>query len=561
MSLNLKTRGIGIGSGVLHTKHERELFYRTIFRLFLTYLVPFILLTTYFLFQSNHLLNESRRVHLRSMAEYQANTLDLFLRERVVNLSNLIGNPRMEVSPTSQMMQYCLEELKSNSNTFVDVGYFDSAGVQIAYAGPYTSLEYRNYSHEKWYLALRDRTDNFIITDIYLGFRQKPHFTLAVSRILDGQYTVIRATLDPARIYEYITALEGAGEVSTSIVNPEGYYQVMTASTDTLLSASSLVPPRSPRLGVERVMVGGGYREYGYSWLKMADWALIVQGAIATGSFFFTAFDIKLTLVALIVILIGFFVITYRAWKVVKLTNESEQTKAQLEHAAKLASVGELAGGIAHEINNPLAIISEEVGLVKDLMSPEYGGKITFTEIARHLDVVMDAVYRCRDITRNLLEFVRRSDFNLELQDVNKVIGDVLDGFITREMSVSNIEIIKEFAPDLPKINTDKNRLKQVLLNIINNGVDAITGPGSITIATSHDDRNLNLAITDTGKGMSREELGKVFLPFYTTKEVGKGTGLGLSVSYGLIKGLGGDILVDSVPKRGSTFTIVLPLR
>jgi two-component system NtrC family sensor kinase len=293
----------------------------------------------------------------------------------------------------------------------------------------------------------------------------------------------------------------------------------------------------------------------------MADWALIVQRAGRDQPTLLGALDVRTALVSLALILGGLVVIIYRGVRVARQREESEMTRLQLEHAAKLATVGELAGGIAHEINNPLAIISEEAGLVKDLMNPEFGGKITYQEITAHLNVVQEAVFRARDITRNLLDFVRKSEFVLEQQDIHEVIHEVVDGFITREMAVEDITIKREFGADIPEITTNKNQLKQVLLNIIKNARDAIQPPGTITISTTRDERNVYIAVTDTGIGMTREQLGKIFLPFYTTKDVGKGTGLGLSVSYGMVKSLGGTILVDSVPKRGSTFTVVLPVK
>ena len=133
------------------------------------------------------------------------------------------------------------------------------------------------------------------------------------------------------------------------------------------------------------------------------------------------------------------------------------------------------------------------------------------------------------------------------------------DGFYERELAVSNITIKKKYCQQTPEIITDANQFKQVLLNIINNAKDAIKPPGKITIATNIEDKLISISITDTGKGISKEEMGRIFLPFYTTKEVGKGTGLGLSVSYGIIKNLGGKIEVESIPGKGSTFKIILP--
>jgi two-component system NtrC family sensor kinase len=149
----------------------------------------------------------------------------------------------------------------------------------------------------------------------------------------------------------------------------------------------------------------------------------------------------------------------------------------------------------------------------------------------------------------------------IEKNNIHNIINDLVDGFFERELAVSNIKFIKNYTPNLPEIETDANQLRQVLLNIINNAIDAINPPGKITISTSYNDDQIIIAVTDTGKGISKEMMEKIFLPFFTTKEVGKGTGLGLSVSYGIIKNLGGKIEVESVVGKGTTFTIILPIK
>lgn len=533
---------------------------RTVVRLSLTYLAPFILLTIYFHIQSSGLLNESRRIHLKSIAVQQSNTLDLFLRERVVNLTNLIDSPKLEVPPSAESMQKYLGDLKKNSDTFVDIGFFDSYGLQVGYAGPFPSLELRDYSSESWFVELHDKPDNFIITDIYLGFRERPHFTIGISRIIEGQYVVMRATLDPKKIYEFITSVEGTNEVHTSIVNKSGNHQLVTQHVGNLLEGATIVPPSEQRLGIERIRINKIRYEYGYSWLRTADWALIVHWVNDQSSRFFQGLDITIILVSLTAILVIFLIIVSRSRQLVKLQEESLQTKTQLEHAAKLASVGELAAGIAHEINNPLAIISEESGLMKDLMDPRFGEEVTQDELREHLDEIHNAVFRCRDITRKLLGFVRQTDIKLAPHDVHKLLNDVLDGFLSREMATSNIELVREFEEYLPPIITDILQLEQVFLNIINNAIDAMgDAPRKITVKTTVDDKYVYIAISDTGKGIASDEINDIFLPFFTTKEVGKGTGLGLSVSYGIIKSFGGRIMVESTRGKGSVFTVVLP--
>jgi len=550
-----------LGPSPYNDEHYRELKRRNIIRLLITYLTPLILLTVYFFVQYDAMVREGRRLHLRAIAENQANTLNLFLSERLVNLSNLFNDPKFPASPTSADMDGYLTRLKRSSLAFVDIGFFDSSGVQAAYAGPYPSLEMRNYGSEAWYQELKNRDSNFVITDIYLGFRNQPHFTIAVRKTTGGRFLVLRATLSPDKLHEYITSLEGSSEVNTSIVNTAGFYQVVTPNIGTPLETSSIVPPRTPRLGVENVNIEGSSVTYAYSWLRTADWALTVQWSGDHIGSLLSEFGIKTIAIAAGVILLIFVIIINRARKLVDMQKDSDRTRAQLEHAAKLASVGELAAGIAHEINNPLAVISEEAGLMKDLMSPEFGGSISREEITERLDTISESVFRCRDITCKLLGFVRKTDFDLKPHSVRRLIDSVVDGLLGPEMAVSNIELIRDFKPNVPEIVTDGNQFQQVLLNIINNARDAIVGPGKITITTSFVDGMVQITIADTGKGVAPDRMDKIFMPFYTTKEVGKGTGLGLSVSYGIIRSLGGTITVDSTVGAGTTFTIRMPLR
>jgi two-component system NtrC family sensor kinase len=541
--------------------YYRDLKRRQIVRLFLSYVAPIILLSVFFYFNYDSLAKQSRSAHMSAVADNRANTLDLYLNERQVNLSNLIDDPRLPIPPTSKDIAVLLDKLKTNSETFVDLGYFDAQGVQIAYAGPYPSLEKRSYRSESWYQVLRTDSAGYVITDIYLGFRGQPHFTIGVSRTIDGRFVALRATLDPQRIYDYISPAQDTVEVYTSIINAAGFYQLVSPKIGRPLESSSIMPPRTPPYGVEEAKVQGSGVTYAYCWLSEANWALIVQPTNLSRNNL-SGFRLPFIGIVAVVILVLMLLIVSRSRAIVGAQMETDRTRAQLEHAAKLASVGELASGIAHEINNPLAVISEQTGLMKDYLSPEFNKPLSREELIEHFNLIEETVYRCRAITRKLLKFVRQEDVVLKHYDIHALIDDVVDGILGHEMAVSNVEVVRVYDSELPELLTDGNQLEQVVLNIINNAVDAIGDKsGKITIATSRDNKKVRVAMTDTGHGMNRNQLDQIFVPFFTTKEVGKGTGLGLSVSYGIMKNLGGDIEVESELGRGTTFTLVLPIR
>jgi two-component system sensor kinase FixL len=321
-----------ISSGPLHLgeQHYRDLRRRYTLRLLLIYFTPLILLTVYFFFQHGAIVRESERLRLRARAEHQANTLDLFLSERRANLINLINDPHLPYPPDSRTLQTYLEELKRMSKTFVDLGCFDDSGVQTAYAGPHPSLKGLSYREEPWYVDLMEGKDDFIVTDIYPGFRKELHFTIAVKRTVRGETVVLRSTLDPGRVDEYIRSLEGSGQVFTSLVNKGGAYQVVTGQLGTRLQTSSFVPPADPRVGAASVWIEGSSVQYGYSWLRMADWAVIVQWADPSHHGVLAGIQLRVPGIAGGVFAFVFFVIVYRARKRVEMEQESDRTRSRL---------------------------------------------------------------------------------------------------------------------------------------------------------------------------------------------------------------------------------------
>jgi PAS domain S-box-containing protein len=237
----------------------------------------------------------------------------------------------------------------------------------------------------------------------------------------------------------------------------------------------------------------------------------------------------------------------------INMEKRLQETHLQLVSSEKMASLGKLAAGIAHEINNPLGGILIYASLMAEDL-PEDDTKRG--DLAR----IVQEASRCKDIVKSLLEFARQTEPKMEPTDINRAITDGLF-FLENQALFHNIKIIKNLDPFLPFVRGNASQLKQVLINIIVNAAEAMHGTGTLTITSypSPDRKGIILEFTDTGEGISEENLTRIFDPFFTTKEVGKGTGLGLATSYGIVEDHGGRIGVKSKVGEGTTFTIELP--
>ncbi len=240
--------------------------------------------------------------------------------------------------------------------------------------------------------------------------------------------------------------------------------------------------------------------------------------------------------------------------EILKMRKKLEESQAQLLQAGKIASLGRLAAGVAHEINNPLAGILIYAELLQRQGAALGEGK-------EFVDEIIGQTLRCQKIVSRLLEFSRQSLGERTLVDLNGVIGRVLD-LILHQSLFHNIEVQQHLDPELPHIVGDQGQLQQVLTNLLINAADAMAGQGSITITTRPVDGadGVILEFSDTGPGISADILDKIFEPFFTTKPVGQGTGLGLSIVYSVIRRHGGKIDIVSRPGEGTTFRITLPL-
>jgi len=543
-------------------QYFRQLRRKLRFRLLFAYLTPLFLLSSYFLYQYNETLREGIDTHLKSIAENQRNTVDLYLQERTANLRGMLRLIDQVDPLPADAMQTKLGLLQSDSLAFVDVGLFGPDGTLVSYAGPYENLQGRDYSDEDWFKRVIAAENRTFISDVYLGFRAKPHFIIAVARNVAGRPWILRASLDPGEFSKFVGRSHLIVEADAFIVNPRGQPQTFFSSPNREQTVPTTLLGRADT-SVEQIEMEGTSYLAALAALQKSDWWLVVRVPEdqAYAPLRRAQAGIGAIMLATLIVVVA---VALRSTKSLVSRLEAADTargdlQRQLFNAAKLASVGEMAAGVAHEINNPLAVIYEEAGIMLDMLNPEFRREPDMDDFRERLTTIEETSIRGRKITRQLLAFSRKDEPNPVDLDMNDLVRHCLFTKET-EFLVSDIEVHTDLADDLPPVPADHNQMEQVLLNLLNNARDAISDEGRITVQSRLARDAVQIQVSDDGCGMSQDLMERVFFPFFTTKGVGKGTGLGLSISYGIVKGLGGNIEVESEPGKGTTFTITLPV-
>ena len=491
--------------------------------------------------------------------------ISFFLTERKSALDFIVHDNRLSALKDPDRLTGILDNLgRSFGGGFVDLGVIDSSGQQVNYVGPYR-LEGRDYSGQKWFNQVAEYGVH--VSDVFLGYRNVPHMVIAVKGHLEGgAFYVLRAALSIQPFESLLSNLELSGEGDAFLINRNGILQTPSRHYGDVLGKLPLpLPEYTPKTQLmEERNAAGEDLFIGYRYIEEGPFILMVikkkEELMKPWARVRLELIVFLVVSASIILAVILGMSTYMVRKIQLADEKRVATLHQVEYANKMASIGRLAASVAHEINNPLAVINEKAGLMQDLFKL----KKVYEEDERLLglvDSVLGCVERAGTITKRLLNFARNLEADVEEVQVGDVIREVL-GFIGKEAELRDIKIHLEVAGDIPSFECDRGKLQQIFLNIINNALGAVQDGGHLDIHVESDSKGFAvITFTDDGCGIPEADLSRIFEPFFSTKARQGGTGLGLCITCNLVQEIGGRIQVKSRVGEGTRFTVYIPMR
>jgi two-component system NtrC family sensor kinase len=530
---------------------------------------PVVLAGAIVLYQFREAHQERATTHLEELVQKHKQNIDGFLDARLGDIRMLASSFSFEeLSEEDFLQQRLLDLQRVHEPVFVDLGVIDESGTQVAYAGPFL-LGRADYSDASWFQNAMQR--EYFISDVFPGLRGFPHFIIAVRSVWKGEPWILRATIDLVAFNDLVEDLRDSRTGSAFILNRAGEFQIepppdMMPDRGFLeeLLAAAAVDRREIRV-TQRKDQSGRRNVYLATTLKQGSWHLVYQQEAGEAfAEFHSARNVSILTVFLAVLASVAVAFLLRRKTVAAISEAEQRTQMisqQMVETGKLASVGELAAGIAHEINNPVAIMVEEAGWIGDLLEDdEWGTQANLQEFQRALQQIKTQGDRCKQITHKLLSFARKTDERTQEVDPRALVEETV-AVSAQRAKYANVEMTTVFEPDLPNIHASLSELQQVLLNLINNALDAMEKRGgTLEIAVRRVADDLWIHVKDSGPGIPEANLERIFDPFFTTKPVGKGTGLGLSICYGIVTRMGGEIDAISEIGSGTEFRIRLPI-
>ena len=539
-------------------KYYRRITQRLLFAFFFLSIVPIVS----FAWIMKNSVEETNIIKLQELAsstiEHRTEVISVFLKDKITLLNMLVSLYSQDYFFNQQNVDHLFLAMDPKGD-IVDLQVIDASGSQHAYVGPYRNeVANKKYHEATWF---RETMINGIhVSDVFTGYRNVPHFVVAVTDPLKS--FVLRATINSSIFNSLLHSAQLGPHGDAIIVNHAGELQ-----TPSLLNRTELSEAEKQLISFDRKSDSLLTADHVYTsrWIDDGHWLLILKANIADSLGYYLILRNRIVTIVIVIALLSMAVAIIASVSLsrnLELADKNHAaTSMQFAQMEKMASVGRMAAGIAHEINNPLQMITNQAGWIGELLPDEDPTQLkNLAEYQKSVEQIKYHVRRAGTITHRLLGFSRKMATQQEAVQINDLIVEAAS-FVEHEAGYQNISIIKNLAADLPTTMTDGPQLQQVFLNLVNNAVDAIGQGGTIEITTQVNPQGrLVIEFIDNGPGIPAENLKQIFDPFFTTKDPGKGTGLGLYISYDIIQKLGGTISVANRKSGGAVFTIDLPV-
>lgn len=490
---------------------------------------------------------------LRMEVTNHRKAIDQFLEERTMSLKLISKNLSLMSLDRPAELQTALEFLHKDLPWFVDLGVIDDQGRHLAYAGPFDLIS-KNYKDAGWFKAVK--AQSVFISDVFSGFRNVPHFIIAIKQTGGQGVRIIRATIDTVYFNDIVSEMVGQRKGDAYLVNRDGIFQTNPRTAGKLMGRSSLKDLE--RFSGVKLEERGG-QVFLTVWQEKVSWLCVVQ--MDRDDIFSTLHRLR-NLGVLVFILVAFLIVATVLLTTNYLVSQLESKRRsirfldqQLRQTGQMASSMQLSYDLFGEIKDTLVNIDVATAWIRDLSR-----KGNIDEAEESLEQIKSQVIRSQRLIDKFLSVTQPDGLGPIITEIN--VNDLLDDLLellNRELHFNNIRVNRDYQDDLPGVRSDLPQLRQVFLNLILNAMFAIRTDGEIIIKTHAAGDQLQVMVTDDGPGIPRENIEKIFSPLFTTKP--QGIGLGLSICESSLKKLGGGISVESEPGQGATFTITLSLQ
>lgn len=534
----------------------RRLFNSIVVALLAASFIPLLVIGGGMYYHTVSLLEQKTLSALDAEVSEHREALDRFLTERTIDLKNLSSILGLDHLTAPGNLKKMFDTFQRQLPCFTDMGVIDDQGRHRAYVGPYDLLS-KNYREAAWFKAIQKR--DFYISDVFLGFRNEPHFIIAVKQTTDEGFWILRATVDTAYFEGIVGEVLRKRDGDAYVVNGDGIYQTTPRWGGKIMTQSE-VKYMEPFSGVRQEERGG--RIIMMTWLKNVPWLCVAE---------FKRQDIysglrSVRTVGIFVFILGSMLIVLTVMLTTNYLFSRLETKRrnirfldqQLQHSSRMASSMKLASGMVQEVKDTLSNVDLVLSWVDDLTRGDLSKEETRTEVRESLKQVRAEMTRARRATDQFLKSTQSSLPIIREVKVQDILDETIE-LLDRELHFNRITVRREYPESVPLVHTDPSQLRQVLQNLVVNALTAMGKDGVITLTLRAAEEKVTVGVADTGPGIPREKLERIFDPLFTAKP--DGTGLGLSIGAGILKKLGGTLSVESEPGKGSVFTVEIPAR